>query len=115
MQPETIMNHISFVFQDVVLFNDTVYNNIKIGNPNATPADVKAAAAAARCHGFISDMPQGYETIIGENGCTLSGGERQRISIARAILKNAPMVLLDEATASLDPENEAEVSTPCQR
>lgn len=109
MQPETIMNHISFVFQDVVLFNDTVYNNIKIGNPNATPDEVKAAAAAARCHGFITELPQGYETIIGENGCTLSGGERQRISIARAILKKAPMVLLDEATASLDPENEAEV------
>jgi ATP-binding cassette subfamily B protein len=99
----------SFVFQDVVLFNDTVMNNIRIGRHGATDDDVRAAARMARCDEFIDAMPQGYETIIGENGSTLSGGERQRISIARALLKNAPIVLLDEATASLDPENETQI------
>jgi ATP-binding cassette subfamily B protein len=97
------------VFQDVVLFNDTVMNNIRIGKKDAGDEEVYAAAKMARCDEFIREMPQGYETLIGENGSTLSGGERQRISIARALLKNAPIVLLDEATASLDPENETEI------
>jgi ATP-binding cassette subfamily B protein len=99
----------SFVFQDVVLFNDTVMNNIRIGKQGATDAEVYAAAKSAQCDEFIREMPQGYETLIGENGSTLSGGERQRVSIARALLKNAPIVLLDEATASLDPENETQI------
>lgn len=95
-----------FVFQDVTLFNDTVMNNIRLGNPNATDDQVIAAAKAAYCDEFVREMPDGYQTVLGENGSTLSGGERQRISIARALLKNAPVILLDEATASLDPENE---------
>lgn len=106
IEPENLMKYMSFVFQDVVLFNDSVINNIRIGREGATDEEVKAAAKIARCDSFIEKMEDGYETMIGENGCTLSGGERQRISIARAILKNAPIVLLDEATASLDPENE---------
>ena len=106
IEPESLMKYMSFVFQDVVLFNDTVINNIRIGKEGATDEEVRQAAKIARCDEFISKMDQGYDTLIGENGCTLSGGERQRISIARAILKNAPIVLLDEATASLDPENE---------
>jgi ATP-binding cassette subfamily B protein len=106
IDPETLMRYMSFVFQDVVLFNDTVKNNIRIGKEGAGDEEVRAAARAARCDGFIRELPEGYDTVIGENGSTLSGGERQRISIARALLKNAPIVLLDEATASLDPENE---------
>ena len=106
IDPEALMKYMSFVFQDVVLFNDTVINNIRIGKEGATDEEVRAAAKIARCDDFISKMENGYDTLIGENGCTLSGGERQRISIARAILKNAPIVLLDEATSSLDPENE---------
>ncbi|MEL7609059.1 MAG: ABC transporter ATP-binding protein [Bacillota bacterium] len=106
IDPETLMKTMSFVFQDVVLFNDTVINNIRIGREGATDEQVRAAAKIARCDEFIEKMENGYETLIGENGCTLSGGERQRISIARAILKDAPIVLLDEATASIDPENE---------
>ncbi|HWQ50413.1 MAG TPA: ABC transporter ATP-binding protein [Terriglobales bacterium] len=106
IDPETLMKYMSFVFQDVVLFNDTVMNNIRIGREGATDGEVRAAARVARCDEFIGKMEKGYDTLIGENGCTLSGGERQRISIARAILKNAPIVLLDEATASIDPENE---------
>jgi len=106
IDPETLMQYMSFVFQDVVLFNDTVINNIRIGKEGATDQEVRAAAKIARCEEFIEKMEDGYETLIGENGCTLSGGERQRISIARAILKDAPIVLLDEATASIDPENE---------
>ena len=90
----------------VTLFNDTVMNNIRLGNPNATDNQVIAAAKAAYCDEFVREMPDGYQTVLGENGSTLSGGERQRISIARALLKNAPIILLDEATASLDPENE---------
>lgn len=109
IEPERLMSYMSFVFQDVVLFNDTVYNNIKIGKMNATKEEIINAAKIARCDEFINNMPSGYETMLGENGCTLSGGERQRISIARAILKNAPIVLLDEATASLDPENEMQI------
>ena len=106
LDPEHLMEYMSFVFQDVVLFNDTVYNNIKIGNMNATEEQVLAAAKAARCNEFIDKMPDGYQTVLGENGSTLSGGERQRLSIARALLKNAPVILMDEATASLDVENE---------
>jgi ATP-binding cassette subfamily B protein len=100
------MRNMSFVFQDVVLFNDTIANNIRIGKHGASEEEIVAAAKLARCDEFIAEMPDGYNTLIGENGSTLSGGERQRISIARALLKNAPVVLLDEATASLDPENE---------
>lgn len=106
MDPETLLNNFSIVFQDVVLFNDTIYNNIKIGKKNATKEEIIAAAKMARCEEFISNLADGYDTVIGENGKTLSGGERQRISIARAFLKDAPIILLDEATASLDPENE---------
>ena len=106
MEPESLMSYMSFVFQDVTLFNDTVMNNIRLGNPNATDDQVIAAAKAAYCDEFVREMPDGYQTVLGENGSTLSGGERQRISIARALLKNAPIILLDEATASLDPENE---------
>ncbi|WP_195267808.1 ABC transporter ATP-binding protein [Eubacterium sp. 1001713B170207_170306_E7] len=106
LDPEYLMDYMSYVFQDVVLFNDTVYNNIKIGNMDATEEEVLAAAKAACCDVFIEKMPDGYNTMLGENGSTISGGERQRISIARALLKNAPIILLDEATASLDPENE---------
>ncbi|MDD4850524.1 MAG: ABC transporter ATP-binding protein, partial [Gemmiger sp.] len=106
MAPESLMSYMSFVFQDVTLFNDTVMENIRIGNPNATDAQVVAAAKAAYCDEFVRNMPKGYQTLLGENGNTLSGGERQRISIARALLKDAPIILLDEATASLDPENE---------
>lgn len=106
MEPESLMRKMAFVFQDVTLFNDTVFNNISIGNPNATEEEVMAAAKAAYCDEFVRNMPDGYQTVLGENGSTLSGGERQRISIARALLKNASIILLDEATASLDPENE---------
>ena len=109
LDPEHLMEYMSFVFQDVVLFNDTVYNNIKIGNMSATEEQVLAAAKAARCDEFIDKMPDGYQTVLGENGSTLSGGERQRIAIARAMLKGAPVVILDEATAYIDPENEAVV------
>ncbi len=115
LDPEHLMSYMSFVFQDVVLFNDTVYNNIRIGNMEATEDEVIEAAKAACCDGFIHALPNGYQTMLGENGSTLSGGERQRISIARALLKNAPIVLLDEATASLDPENEALIQAAISR
>ena len=103
---ESLLRNISMVFQNVYLFQDSVENNIKFGCPNATHEQVVAAARAACCHDFIMSLPDGYDTVIGEGGSTLSGGERQRISIARAILKDAPIVILDEATASVDPENE---------
>jgi ATP-binding cassette subfamily B protein len=115
LNPEHLMSYMSFVFQDVVLFNDTVYNNIRIGNLEATEEQVLAAARAACCDEFISALSDGYQTMLGENGSTLSGGERQRISIARALLKNAPIVLLDEATASLDPENEVYIQQAISR
>lgn len=104
---DSLLKNISMVFQNVYLFNDTILNNIKFGNPNATEKQVREAAKKARCDEFIMNLPEGYNTIVGEGGESLSGGEKQRISIARAILKNAPIVLLDEATANIDPENEA--------
>jgi ATP-binding cassette subfamily B protein len=109
IEPERLLSYMSFVFQDVTLFSDTVMNNIRIGKKDSGDEEVYAAAKMARCDEFIRAMPDGYHTLIGENGSTLSGGERQRISIARALLKNAPIVLLDEATASLDPENEIHI------
>ena len=109
IEPETLLSLYSVVFQDVVLFNASIADNIRIGKKDASDEDVKAAAEAAQCHDFIERMPAGYDTIIGENGETLSGGERQRISIARALLKDSPIVLLDEATASIDVENETKI------
>ncbi len=109
VDPEVLLTDYSMVFQDVVLFDDTVMENIRLGRYGATDEEVLAAAAAANCDEFVEKLPQGYATPIGENGAKLSGGERQRISIARALLKNAPIVLLDEATASLDVENETKV------
>ena len=103
---ESLMDQISVVFQDVYLFADTIENNIRFGRPEATHAEVVAAAREACCDDFIAALPDGYETVIGEGGASLSGGEKQRISIARALLKNAPIVILDEATANVDPENE---------
>jgi ATP-binding cassette subfamily B protein len=103
---EVVLQQISMVFQKVFLFCDTIYNNIKMGKPNATREEIEKAAQKANAHDFIMQLPNGYDTMVGENATNLSGGEQQRISIARAILKNAPIVLLDEATASLDPENE---------
>ena len=109
INPESLMSHISMVFQDVYLFQDTIRNNIRFGKTDATEEEIIAAAKKACCHDFIMRLPKGYDTLVGEGGSTLSGGEKQRISIARAILKDAPIILLDEATASLDPENEVEV------
>lgn len=109
VDPETLLQAFSEVFQDVVLFDNTVLENIRLGKKDATDSEVFEAAKAANCDEFVKRLPEGYNTIIGENGSRLSGGERQRISIARAILKNAPIVLLDEATASLDVENETQV------
>ena len=109
INPESLMSHISMVFQDVYLFQDTIRNNIRFGKTDATEEEIIAAAKKACCHDFIMRLPKGYDTLVGEGGCTLSGGEKQRISIARAMLKDAQIILLDEATASLDPENEVEV------
>ncbi len=106
MTCDCVMQYISAVFQRAYLFHDTIFNNIQFGNPMATREEVMDAAKKARCHDFISGLPKGYDTVVGEAGATLSGGERQRISIARALLKNAPIVLLDEVTANIDPENE---------
>ena len=103
---DSLLSNLSMVFQNVYLFHDTIRANILFGRPDATQEEMIAAAKKARCHDFIMALPQGYDTVVGEGGGTLSGGERQRISIARAILKNAPIVILDEATASIDPENE---------
>lgn len=115
VDPEALLTDYSMVFQDVVLFDDTVMENIRLGKRGASDAEVMAAAKAANCEEFIKKLPQGYHTSIGENGTKLSGGERQRISIARALLKNAPIVLLDEATASLDVENETKVQDALSR
>ena len=109
LEPESLMKNISMVFQDVYLFQDTIRNNIRFGKNDATDEEIIEAAKKAQCHEFITKLSKGYDTMVGEGGCTLSGGEKQRLSIARAILKDAPVVLLDEATASLDPENEVEV------
>lgn len=106
MTCDSLLKNISMVFQNVYLFNDTIRNNILFGNPDATEEEMISAAKKACCHEFISALPQGYDTVIGEGGGTLSGGEKQRISIARAILKDSPIIILDEATASIDPENE---------
>ncbi len=115
VDPEVLLRDYSMVFQDVVLFDDSVMENIRLGKRGATDDEVRAAAEAANCGEFIRRLPQGYDTPIGENGANLSGGERQRISIARALLKNAPIVLLDEATASLDVENETKVQGALSR
>lgn len=114
MKTETLMNSMSFVFQDSFLFSDTLYNNIAVGKPDATKEEVYAAAKAAQCHEFIEKLPQGYDTLIGEGGVYLSGGEEQRVSVARAILKNAPVLVLDEATAYADPENEQQMQLALQ-
>ena len=103
---DSVLEYLSMVFQNVYLFHDSVENNIRFGRPEATHEQVVAAAKRACCHDFILSLPEGYDTIIGEGGSTLSGGEKQRISIARAILKDAPIIILDEATSSVDPENE---------
>ena len=115
IDPETLMGDFSMVFQDVTLFDDSVMENIRLGRHGASDEEVRAAAAAANCDEFVERLPEGYATLIGENGARLSGGERQRISIARALLKDAPVVLLDEATASLDVENETKVQAALSR
>ena len=109
IEPETLLKYFSVVFQDVVLFNTSIKDNIRIGKRDASDEEILRAAKLANCDEFVNKLPQGYDTVIGENGDTLSGGERQRISIARALLKDAPIVLLDEATASLDVENESKI------
>ena len=109
IEPDKLLSKISMVFQDVYLFNDSVTNNIRVGNRNASDEEVISAAKLACCDEFIRNLPDGYDSLVSEGGSSLSGGERQRLSIARAILKDAPVVMLDEATASLDPENEAEI------
>ena len=103
---DAFLSDFTFVFQDVYLFEDTIKNNIKFGKPDATDAEVIAAAKAAQCHDFITELPNGYDTVLQEGGSNLSGGGRQRISIARAMLKPSSIVILDEATSSVDPENE---------
>ena len=115
VDPEVLLGDFSVVFQDVLLFDDTVMGNIRVGRRGATDGEVLAAARAANCDEFVQRLPEGYDTTIGENGSRLSGGERQRISIARALLKDAPIVLLDEATASLDVENETKVQEALSR
>lgn len=114
MKTEDLMASMSFVFQDSFLFSDTLYNNIAIGKPGATKEEVYTAAKAAQCHEFIEKLPQGYDTLIGEGGVYLSGGEEQRVSVARAILKNAPILILDEATAYADSENEFQMQLALQ-
>ncbi len=115
ISPDTLTRYISIVFQDVYLLNDTVFNNIRIGKPDATREEVIQAAKAANCHEFITEMENDYDTVIGEGGSTLSGGEKQRMSIARALLKDAPIVLLDESTSNLDADNEYEIQRAFQK
>ena len=112
---DSLIRNFSFVFQRTYLFSDTIANNIRFGKPDASMEEVKAAAKKARCYDFIMALPDGFDTVIGEGGATLSGGERQRISIARAFLKDAPIILLDEATASLDVENETAIQEALSR
>ena len=107
---DSLMENFSFVFQRVYLFEDTIANNIRFGRPEASLEEVMEAAKKAACHDFIMALPEGYDTVIGEGGATLSGGEKQRIAIARAIMKDAPIIILDEATANVDPENEKELT-----
>ena len=111
VDPESLLKAYSIVFQDVTLFNNSVMENIRIGKKGASDEEVLKVAKEAQCDDFVSKLPDGYNTVIGENGSMLSGGERQRISIARAMLKDAPIVIMDEATASLDAENETQVQT----
>ena len=115
MESASLMETVSFVFQDNFLFKQSIMDNIRMGRSDATEAEVIAAAKVACCDEFVQKLPDGYHTMLGENGSTLSGGERQRISIARAFLKNAPIILLDEATASLDVENETLIQTALSR
>ena len=115
MQLNNLLSSISMVFQNVYLFNETIYNNILFGNPNASRDDVIEAAKKAQCHDFIMSLEYGYDTVLSDGGSSLSGGEKQRISIARAILKNAPIIILDEATASLDPENETLIQAALEK
>ena len=115
IDPETLLSLYSIVFQDVTLFDNTILENIRIGNKDATDEQVIAAAKLANVDEFAEKLPDGWHTNIGENGCELSGGERQRISIARAFLKDSPIILLDEATASLDVENETLIQTALSR
>ncbi|MEO0599636.1 MAG: ATP-binding cassette domain-containing protein, partial [Chloroflexota bacterium] len=115
LKQQDLMQHISVVFQDVYLFDDTIRNNIRMAKPDATDDEVEAAAQTANCHEFISRLPDGYDTTVGEIGGALSGGERQRISIARAILKDAPIILLDEPTSALDTESEVAVQHAIDR
>ncbi|MCT4601158.1 MAG: ABC transporter ATP-binding protein/permease [Marinifilaceae bacterium] len=115
IDPEAILKYFSMVFQDVVLFNTSVRDNIKMGNKNASDEDVEKVCKLSRCHEFIMKLPNGYDTVISENGDSLSGGERQRISIARALLKDAPIILLDEATASIDVDNETKIQEGLSR
>ena len=111
---DSLMENFSFVFQSVYLFHDTIANNIRFGQPEAPMEDVIEAAKKACCHDFIKALPEGYDTVIGEGGASLSGGEKQRISIARAMMKDAPVIFLDEATANMDPENENELMQAIQ-
>lgn len=113
--PDCLAAHMAVVFQDVYLLKDTIANNIRVGKPRATMEQVEAAAKAARCHAFITALPDGYNTLVGEGGSTLSGGEKQRISIARALIKDAPIVLLDETTSNLDADNEQEINKALDR
>ena len=111
---DSLMENFSFVFQSVYLFHDSIANNIRFGQPEAPMEDVIEAAKKACCHDFIKALPEGYDTVIGEGGASLSGGEKQRISIARAMMKDAPVIFLDEATANVDPENENELMQAIQ-
>jgi ATP-binding cassette subfamily B protein len=115
IDPETLMSLYAVVFQDVTLFNNSIMENIRIGRKDASDEEVIQAARLAHCSEFVEKLPQGWNTVIGENGSELSGGERQRISIARAFLKDAPIILLDEATASLDVENETMIQESLSR